>query len=63
MFHGFLRYFVYGINYIKMTEMQEVRSRIEAAWDSRELLKDEATKKAILSLIESLDRMLLIPLA
>jgi 2,3,4,5-tetrahydropyridine-2-carboxylate N-succinyltransferase len=56
MFHGFLRYFVYGINLIKMTEMQEVRSRIEAAWDSRELLKDEATKKAILSLIESLDK-------
>ena len=37
-----------------MTEMQELRNRIEAAWDNRELLKDNVTKNAILSLIESL---------
>lgn len=39
--------------------MQELRNRIEAAWDNRELLKDEVTKKAILSLIESLDKGLI----
>ena len=39
-----------------MTELQDLRNTIEAAWDNRELLKDEQTKKAVLSLIEFLDK-------
>lgn len=34
----------------------ELKSRIESAWDNRELLKETETKEAILSVIESLDK-------
>jgi 2,3,4,5-tetrahydropyridine-2-carboxylate N-succinyltransferase len=56
MFHRFLCYFVLFLKFNKMTELQDLRNTIEAAWDNRELLKDEQTKKAVLSLIEFLDK-------
>lgn len=39
-----------------MTEVQDLRIVIEAAWDKRELLSEEKTRNAIVSLIEELDK-------
>ena len=39
-----------------MTETQDLRQRIERAWDNRELLKDADTQKAVFSLVEALDK-------
>lgn len=39
-----------------MIETQNLRTTIEAAWDNRELLKDNGTQTAIRSLIEALDK-------
>ena len=36
--------------------MTTTRQIIEKAWDNRELLKDEATKKTIRGVIDSLDK-------
>lgn len=36
--------------------MKELQQQIEAAWDNRDLLKDEATKDAIREVIEHLDK-------
>lgn len=36
--------------------MKELQQQIEAAWDNRDLLKDEATKNAIRQVIEHLDK-------
>ena len=36
--------------------MKELQQQIEAAWENRDLLKDEATKKAIRQVIEHLDK-------
>jgi 2,3,4,5-tetrahydropyridine-2-carboxylate N-succinyltransferase len=39
-----------------MIQTQDLQSKIEAAWDNRELLKDSETQKAIFALIEALDK-------
>jgi 2,3,4,5-tetrahydropyridine-2,6-dicarboxylate N-succinyltransferase len=39
-----------------MTETQDLRFKIENAWDNRELLKDPETQKAIFALVEALDK-------
>ena len=36
--------------------MKELQQQIEAAWENRDLLKDEATKNAIRQVIEHLDK-------
>lgn len=39
-----------------MTEIQELRNIIEDAWENRDLLNDDKTRKAVLSMIEELDK-------
>ncbi len=39
-----------------MTETQDLQSKIENAWDNRELLKETDTQKAVFALIEALDK-------
>jgi 2,3,4,5-tetrahydropyridine-2-carboxylate N-succinyltransferase len=39
-----------------MTDIQDLRSIIENAWDNRELLKETETKNAVFALIEALDK-------